>query len=698
MTEPALSIQGTIQFRRGDAAEWTSVNPILAEGEMGIELDTKQFKIGDGTTAWADLSYGGLQGPPGTDTGSTSTTATVTQASQLTFAATYLAGSTPQNLNDKVGENVSLLDQNGTPFNTTSDQTTAFGIVDLLNATIRVPRGLHEFTATNSTGLRGHYTFEWGAMIQVAAGVVMNWAGASIEASPYQHIFDISAGGTHAGYLLNSDFSICWTGADATGNTPSGPAVQAAIDYKLCTTILAPDNVNGASYEMEGQQILQEGVHVVGPARAGGIYTIAKPRFNWTVDLGKTGDATYTESYYWRIPSYEEYVGQIKCQIANVELASTYDNTNKYITPIWNTDLLAIGRLGTIENGNSTLQVSIVNVTFTGGRMGSVNRTTNGHTQFINCIWQAGFAGAASVTTGGDYWYINCNAQSIQCAAFYHWLNTGWEQDLVVDTHRTGQTPYVFFQEANSHPDQALTAVAGISAGYLFKDMGTEALGNAFIWSQPGGYLTEGIWENVVHDLGWYGFGVGYTIQSMPYDYAIVVGNMFNTTMRWGKDGSGFGTFGPGNIGVMYAYGTLAVNCFGFVQRSTQVYVTAPDQQCLIIPSSYAAPQLLFQPAGTVQDGPATTVAGADNPYGGHSDGQTFDYPFTLEETASINRMDFIALTTSNGAPLSAIFQTWNQTVKNGVVIAPFLRVILTEPVTETVYTSLNLYGPGAGV
>lgn len=46
-----------IQFRRGTAAEWTSANPTLATGEVGYETDNQQFKIGDGTTDWANLSY-----------------------------------------------------------------------------------------------------------------------------------------------------------------------------------------------------------------------------------------------------------------------------------------------------------------------------------------------------------------------------------------------------------------------------------------------------------------------------------------------------------------------------------------------------------------------------------------------------------------------------------------------------------------
>ena len=51
-----------IQFRRGTATEWSTVNPILAEGEMGIELNTDLFKIGNGVDPWNDLQYGGLRG------------------------------------------------------------------------------------------------------------------------------------------------------------------------------------------------------------------------------------------------------------------------------------------------------------------------------------------------------------------------------------------------------------------------------------------------------------------------------------------------------------------------------------------------------------------------------------------------------------------------------------------------------------
>lgn len=46
-----------MQQRRGTAAQWTSADPILEAGEIGFEIDTNKFKIGDGVNHWADLIY-----------------------------------------------------------------------------------------------------------------------------------------------------------------------------------------------------------------------------------------------------------------------------------------------------------------------------------------------------------------------------------------------------------------------------------------------------------------------------------------------------------------------------------------------------------------------------------------------------------------------------------------------------------------
>ena len=55
-----------ILIRRATAEQWTSFNPLLMEGELGLELDTfvisegvklYKFKVGNGETYWNDLEY-----------------------------------------------------------------------------------------------------------------------------------------------------------------------------------------------------------------------------------------------------------------------------------------------------------------------------------------------------------------------------------------------------------------------------------------------------------------------------------------------------------------------------------------------------------------------------------------------------------------------------------------------------------------
>lgn len=58
MAENKLNVR--LVLRNATAAEWAEKNPVLLAGEMGIENDTNKMKIGDGTKAWNDLSYAGV--------------------------------------------------------------------------------------------------------------------------------------------------------------------------------------------------------------------------------------------------------------------------------------------------------------------------------------------------------------------------------------------------------------------------------------------------------------------------------------------------------------------------------------------------------------------------------------------------------------------------------------------------------------
>ena len=67
-----MGANSIIQVRRGVYADWSGINPTLKGGEIGYETDTKQGKIGDGSTSYLSLPYvigtGVLGGGAGTVT------------------------------------------------------------------------------------------------------------------------------------------------------------------------------------------------------------------------------------------------------------------------------------------------------------------------------------------------------------------------------------------------------------------------------------------------------------------------------------------------------------------------------------------------------------------------------------------------------------------------------------------------------
>lgn len=53
----ATVVNTTFKLKRGTAARWAEVNPILEQGEPGFVYDQNRLKIGDGVTHWNDLPY-----------------------------------------------------------------------------------------------------------------------------------------------------------------------------------------------------------------------------------------------------------------------------------------------------------------------------------------------------------------------------------------------------------------------------------------------------------------------------------------------------------------------------------------------------------------------------------------------------------------------------------------------------------------
>lgn len=94
-----------IQVRRGTAAQWAAVDPILAQGEFGHETDTGQIKIGDGLTVWSSLGY--LSG--GSGGGSTWGSVTGALSSQTDLQAALNAKVSSSGLSELIDDRISSL-------------------------------------------------------------------------------------------------------------------------------------------------------------------------------------------------------------------------------------------------------------------------------------------------------------------------------------------------------------------------------------------------------------------------------------------------------------------------------------------------------------------------------------------------------------------------------------------------------------
>jgi hypothetical protein len=105
-----------IQLRRDTAANWTSANPTLAAGELGLETDTTYYKIGTGSTAWTSLAYGSIVG----------TLANSSVTSAMIVDGTIVAGDIASN----AVTTAKILDANVTAAKLASDAVTTAKILD----------------------------------------------------------------------------------------------------------------------------------------------------------------------------------------------------------------------------------------------------------------------------------------------------------------------------------------------------------------------------------------------------------------------------------------------------------------------------------------------------------------------------------------------------------------------------------------
>ena len=54
-----MNLNGPVQLKGGTAAALTAANPLLAQREIAVEVDTGKIKVGNGSNYWNDLPYSG---------------------------------------------------------------------------------------------------------------------------------------------------------------------------------------------------------------------------------------------------------------------------------------------------------------------------------------------------------------------------------------------------------------------------------------------------------------------------------------------------------------------------------------------------------------------------------------------------------------------------------------------------------------
>jgi hypothetical protein len=167
-----MAVKTKIQVRRDTAANWTSTNPVLAQGELGYVIsgtNATYFKIGDGTTAWNSLAFQNTTGPTGATgstgatgagfTGVTSTSSVAIGTGSKTFAVSstgaFVLGDRVRVINTAtnwVEGTITALTSN-TSITVNVDQTSGTGTLSSWTVSIAGLPGTVGQTVTGPTGL-----------------------------------------------------------------------------------------------------------------------------------------------------------------------------------------------------------------------------------------------------------------------------------------------------------------------------------------------------------------------------------------------------------------------------------------------------------------------------------------------------------------------------------------------------------------
>lgn len=143
-----MSSIARIQLRRDTAANWTAQNPVLLAGEMGIETDTRKYKVGNGSTAWSSLSYY-IEGVLVRGQASKQTSGTIAIGASSTYQSTGLTAT----FDDDSDYQTSLGTTDSFAIKNTSGATKLFMVQASMDATAGNNQTLGIKLAKNGTGI-----------------------------------------------------------------------------------------------------------------------------------------------------------------------------------------------------------------------------------------------------------------------------------------------------------------------------------------------------------------------------------------------------------------------------------------------------------------------------------------------------------------------------------------------------------------
>ena len=245
------SVSRRIQLRRDTADNWTAINPILAEGEIGYETTGfKRMKVGDGKNRWAALSYFnigptgrlGTTGPIGpagiaANTGATGPTGVPGLSSGVTFQLNHtsagpitystvvstLAGSS-QGLDNQPGTAAKFSNPSGTAV----DSSGTVYVADSANHVIRKITSAGVVTTFAGDGLSGSKDGTGsGAQFNTPSAIVINSSGTLFVSDSGNHcIRKITSAGVVSTFAGGSSGFADGIGSNAQFNSPQGIVVD----------------------------------------------------------------------------------------------------------------------------------------------------------------------------------------------------------------------------------------------------------------------------------------------------------------------------------------------------------------------------------------------------------------------------------------------------------------------------------------